>query len=112
MYQSLSQRAMDIRNNCRAAWCDVCGDTTQPLYGAPPVCRGCMIAIPDITLDGKPAKITGRLNDFATVSELNGPVRVEFAWPTVRRIVARDGKFRSDRVHATPGAWKSMAQAV
>jgi hypothetical protein len=46
-------------------------------------------------LDGKDATISGRQNDFATVSVLpNGP-SYEFAWPTVARIMARDQHFES-----------------
>lgn len=50
----------------------------------------------DVTLDGKPAMIMGARNAFATVATLNvdGPA-VEFAWPTVARIVANGGAFKS-----------------
>jgi hypothetical protein len=48
-------------------------------------------------LDGKPARVTGRRNDFATVQTLDakGP-SVEFAWETVERIMTEyDAAFRS-----------------
>lgn len=50
----------------------------------------------DVTLDGKPAKIMGAANAYATVATLNvdGPA-VEFAWPTVVRIVASGAAFKS-----------------
>lgn len=49
-----------------------------------------------LTLDGEPAVIVGARNPFAKVATLrsDGPV-VEFAWPTVARIVAAGGAFRS-----------------
>lgn len=44
-----------------------------------------------VTLDGRPARITGYRNDFAT-----DPARsAEWAWLTVARIVARGGNFKS-----------------
>ncbi len=48
------------------------------------------------TLDGQPAKITGRLQTFATVSCLTpyGPA-VEFAWETVQRVMVSGGEFSS-----------------
>lgn len=49
-----------------------------------------------VTLDGKPAVIAGYRNDFAGVHTLDGKTRVEFAWPTVWRIVTqREGRFQS-----------------
>lgn len=46
-------------------------------------------------LDGKPAKITGRNNQFATVATLpDGPSYV-WAWPTVARIMEHDRRFKS-----------------
>ena len=48
------------------------------------------------TLDGWPAVISGALNDFATVATLGGSGHAcEFAWPTVARIVANGGAFKS-----------------
>jgi hypothetical protein len=49
-----------------------------------------------VTLDGKPAKISGTRQQFATVATIdpNGPA-VEFSWPAVARIVATGGKFKA-----------------
>jgi hypothetical protein len=50
----------------------------------------------DVTLDGQPAMIMGARNAFATVATLHiGGPAVEFAWPTVARIVADGAAFRS-----------------
>jgi len=48
-----------------------------------------------VTLDGKRAKISGYRNDFATVTALPDGARYEWAWPTVARIVAAGGAFKS-----------------
>lgn len=48
-----------------------------------------------ITLNGKPAAISGARCDFATVTELPNGARYEWAWPTVARIVANGGTFKS-----------------
>lgn len=52
-----------------------------------------------VTLDDRPARVTGYRNDFATVtsvSESNDPARsAEWAWPTIARIVAKGGSFQS-----------------
>jgi len=45
------------------------------------------------TLDGKPACIGGRLNPFASVGHIDGPLTVEWAWETAKRIMDNDGKF-------------------
>ena len=45
------------------------------------------------TLNGKPAKITGRLNEFATVGALQGWMASEFSWEAVARIMAKGGNF-------------------
>ena len=55
--------------------------------------RRALVETTGVTLDGKPARITGYRNSFATVQ--NKSCEVEFAWPTVKRIVERDGKFLS-----------------
>ena len=48
------------------------------------------------TLDSKPATISGRLNQFATVSILPDGPAVEFAWETVSRVMGlRGGEFKS-----------------
>jgi hypothetical protein len=50
----------------------------------------------NVTLDGRPAKITGYRHQFATVTDRADPARsAEWAWPTVARIVVRGGNFRS-----------------
>lgn len=47
-----------------------------------------------VTLDGEPARITGAALPFAKVSTAtNGGY--EWAWPTVARIVANGGAFKS-----------------
>lgn len=48
----------------------------------------------EVTLDGRPAVIAGRLNPHATVAQIPGGLTIEVAWPTVERIVAdRGGRF-------------------
>lgn len=49
----------------------------------------------DCTLDGAPAMVVGRRLDFAVIATIDGARRYEWAWPTVGRIMARDGAFRS-----------------
>ena len=47
-------------------------------------------------LDGQKAKISGRLDQFATVATLDGSRQVVFAWPAVARIMETAGaEFRS-----------------
>jgi hypothetical protein len=48
-----------------------------------------------VTLDGHPAAIRGRKLEYAIVGALDTPLSVEFAWATVKRVVDKDGKFRS-----------------
>ena len=49
-----------------------------------------------VTLDGKPAKISGARMQFATVATLDASgAAVEFSWQAVARIVAAGGKFKS-----------------
>lgn len=49
-----------------------------------------------VTLNGRPAKISGIYNDAATVWPLDNPAAgVAFAWATVERIVAAGGAFKS-----------------
>lgn len=49
-----------------------------------------------VTLDGYPAKISGRYNPYASVWMLHDPeTSVDFSWDTVAAIVANGGKFRS-----------------
>lgn len=47
------------------------------------------------TLDGKPANICGRLNQFAIVRTLDGTASAEFSWPAVARIVASGAAFKA-----------------
>lgn len=48
------------------------------------------------TLNGKPARVIGRLNDFATIAALDVSVDAEFAWETVARVMEeKGGAFRS-----------------
>ena len=48
----------------------------------------------NITLDGESAIVTGVKNAFATVC--SNTCSVEFAWPTVQRIMNKSGDFKSD----------------
>jgi hypothetical protein len=50
-----------------------------------------------ITLNGKPAVITGCRRDFAYVCQLRGTDASEWSWEAVRRILARE---------KDPGAFK------
>lgn len=47
------------------------------------------------TLDGKPAEIMGRRNDFATVAQIPQGVAVEFSWQAVARIMQGSKEFKS-----------------
>ena len=46
-------------------------------------------------LDNKPAKVCGRLNDFATIGQLNSALSVEYSWSTVDRIMQKTKQFKS-----------------
>jgi hypothetical protein len=48
-----------------------------------------------VTLDGKPAVIGGYRSAFASVTQLRTGTSFEWAWPTVARIVANGGAFKS-----------------
>jgi hypothetical protein len=49
-----------------------------------------------VTLDGKPAMVTGVQNRFAQVSQFPDGKSVEFAWETVRKVIAENhGAFQS-----------------
>ncbi len=49
-----------------------------------------------ITLDGKPARISGFENDFATVWDKEDQIRsAQWAWQTVVKIITEGGDFRS-----------------
>lgn len=49
----------------------------------------------DCTLDGKQATIIGRRLEAGIVAELPHGLRVEFAWPTIARVMAQGGEFKS-----------------
>lgn len=50
----------------------------------------------NITLNDKPATVSGTKCDFATVSQIPQGVSAEFAWQTVEHIIVnREGKFRA-----------------
>ena len=49
----------------------------------------------DCILDGEMARIYGRLNKFATVAQIDGPLALEWSWETVKKIIDNDGKFSS-----------------
>ena len=46
------------------------------------------------TLDGHPAKITGRLLPFAIVGTHFGGLAAEYSWEAVVRIMAKGGDFK------------------
>jgi hypothetical protein len=50
---------------------------------------------PDVTLDGKPAKISGARLPFARVTALPDGPGYEWAWETVARVVAAGAAFKS-----------------
>lgn len=53
------------------------------------------IEMTNATLNGKPARITGRLLDYAVIGQIDNPdIKVEFSWDAVRRIMERDGRFK------------------
>lgn len=53
-----------------------------------------MIETP-VTLDGLPARVTGRKLDHAVVAQIRGPLALEWAWSTVERVILAGGKFES-----------------
>lgn len=49
-----------------------------------------------LTLDGRPARIIGAQCPYALVAQFDRPYTShEYAWPTIERIVALGGAFRS-----------------
>lgn len=48
-----------------------------------------------VTLNGRPARISGYKNEFATVTQAGTRLSAEWAWVTVARIVAAGGAFES-----------------
>ena len=59
--------------------------------------RRAIVDLDGLTLDGKPARVFGTLLKFGQVCLSDGSGgNVEFAWPTIKRIVAeKGGKFFS-----------------
>lgn len=44
-----------------------------------------------VTIDGRPAKVTGARLDFARVYDLESGLSCEWAWPTVAYVVKHKG---------------------
>jgi hypothetical protein len=53
------------------------------------------LVLASVTLDGKPARVTGIRNDYALVMALRGETSAEFAWSTVASVVTQGGNFKS-----------------
>jgi len=47
----------------------------------------------NMTINGEPAVLCGRLLDFPVVRSLDGVYHAAFAWKTVERILANGGDF-------------------
>jgi len=45
-------------------------------------------------LDNKSAKVCGRLNDVATIAQLNSALSVDFSWATIDRIMRKTKHFK------------------
>jgi len=52
------------------------------------------LIVKPVTLDGKPARITGAMLRYAVVRDENGR-SFEWAWESVQAIVAKGGNFQS-----------------
>lgn len=52
----------------------------------------------NVTLDGKPARVIGRKNTFATIAQYPDGISAVYSWETVDRIVKNGGKFRSGSI--------------
>ena len=48
-----------------------------------------------VTIDGRPAVITGAREPFAHVRSLDGVSDVEFSWVAIARVLDKGGAFRS-----------------
>ena len=59
-----------------------------------PIERRRELAEAEVTLNGVRAKISGVKLHYAIVTQLPDGLRAHFAWPTVEKIVAKDGDFR------------------
>ncbi len=46
-------------------------------------------------LNDRPARVIGRLRNFAIVASDDNELRLEYAWETVDRIMKRDGRFEA-----------------
>lgn len=60
------------------------------------ICLPCKQALTQesgLTLDGQPATVGGYRNRYATVQSRGN--RVEFSWPTVKRIINTHRRFQS-----------------
>lgn len=61
-----------------------------------PVINRHALVLASVTLNGKPAQVTGIRNDYAMVRSLRGEcAAVEVAWPTVESVVNSGGNFKS-----------------
>ena len=50
--------------------------------------------VPTVTLDGRPATITGYQNKFATIRSVDGKLSGEWSWAAVDLVIDKhDGKF-------------------
>ncbi|MFA5158563.1 MAG: hypothetical protein WC451_05275 [Patescibacteria group bacterium] len=47
------------------------------------------------TLDGKPARVLGRLNNFATIAQIPDGLKADWCWDIVDRIMTAGGNFKS-----------------
>jgi hypothetical protein len=54
-----------------------------------------LVARDDATIDGLPARIYGSRLRWALVASLDGTRQATFAWPTVARVMASTGNFRT-----------------
>ena len=48
-----------------------------------------------VTLDGKPARISGAREPFATVTDLDSGLSAQWSWASAAGIVSRGGAFKS-----------------
>ena len=46
-------------------------------------------------LNGKPAVISGRKNQFATVSHVKGPLSIQWSWDAVKHVMESGGQFKA-----------------
>ncbi len=60
-----------------------------------PVINRHHLVLASVTLNGKPARVTGIRNDYALVMALRGETSAEFAWSTVESVVSSGGNFKS-----------------